>query len=67
MKRVWVMTIFCVLISYQVCFSANAPIAVVPESVHTFKKVVEGRDILHDFIIKNHGNASLDITKVIPG
>ncbi len=44
-----------------------APSAYLPSATFTFEKVVEGKEILHDFIIENKGNAPLDITKVKPG
>lgn len=44
-----------------------APIAQVPESGFTFATVVDGADVLHDFVIKNTGDAELKIEKVRTG
>lgn len=43
------------------------PIAFVPESRYTFEPVMDGVDVLHDFIIQNKGNALLKIEQVKPG
>ncbi len=44
-----------------------APSAHVQAASYKFEKVVEGTELLHDFIIVNKGDAPLDITKVKPG
>lgn len=43
------------------------PSAIVPESTYEFDEVVDGSQVIHDFIIQNKGDAPLDITKVKPG
>ena len=43
------------------------PVVYVPEPVFEFDKVVDGSEVVHDFIVQNKGDATLDITKVRPG
>lgn len=37
------------------------------ESTYAFQSITEGIDIIHDFAIKNTGDAQLDVLKVRPG
>ncbi len=43
----------------------GGPLAEVPEKVHDFGKVFEGKEYVHNFIVKNVGDAPLEIKKVI--
>lgn len=43
------------------------PDAAVPDSSHEFVPVLEGAQIVHDFIIQNKGGAVLEIAKVETG
>jgi len=43
------------------------PKAYLPESVFTFQPVVEGNQIVHEFIIRNQGGASLNILDLKSG
>ncbi len=43
------------------------PEAYFPENSFTFEKILEGTDVIHDFVIKNNGNAPLAIEKVRSG
>jgi hypothetical protein len=43
------------------------PVAVAPEPSHTFPTVVEGNEVVHDFVIQNKGNETLEIQKVQTG
>ena len=47
--------------------TVKAPKAVVIEPDFEFKPVPEGTKITHDFIIKNEGTETLEITQVKPG
>ncbi len=40
------------------------PIAFAPEQLYRFDTVTDGKEIIHDFIIQNKGNAPLNIFKV---
>ncbi len=44
-----------------------SPSAFVPEDVYDFNKVVDGTQVVHDFIIQNKGDAPLKINKVKTG
>ena len=43
------------------------PKAYLPESVFTFQPVVEGNQVVHEFIIRNQGGASLNILDLKSG
>jgi hypothetical protein len=45
----------------------NMPEAYFPENTFTFDKILEGTDVIHDFVIKNNGNAPLIVEKVKSG
>ncbi len=44
--------------------SPDVPQAVIQDSNHEFSPVVEGTQVVHDFIVQNKGNAPLIIEKV---
>ncbi len=46
---------------------SDAPLAVVLESVYKFNPVLDGEEIVHDFVIQNRGTAELKIYKVETG
>lgn len=43
------------------------PKAYFPENIFTFDKILEGNEVIHDFIIENKGNAVLNVEKVRTG
>ena len=45
----------------------NSPSAFLPERNYTFAPVVDGTEIMHDFIMQNKGTAPLKIAKVKTG
>lgn len=53
------------LAAFQV--QADGPRATVPEDSYEFAAVVEGVPVLHDFVIRNDGNAALHIERVRAG
>ncbi|MFP4226458.1 MAG: hypothetical protein ACLFRF_06990 [Desulfobacterales bacterium] len=62
------------LISILLCFLAAsaaaeqaAPNAVAPTESYQFGTVLEGNDVIHDFVIQNKGDALLDIENVRTG
>lgn len=62
------------LISMLLCFLAAsaiaeqaAPKAVAETESYSFGTVLEGNDVIHDFYIKNAGDAPLDIENVRTG
>ncbi len=44
--------------------SANFPSALVVEEVFEFNSVLEGTEVMHDFIIQNKGTVPLEIQNV---
>lgn len=45
---------------------ANPSISI-PEKVYDFGEAAEGGEVVHDFIVKNTGQAPLEINQVRPG
>jgi hypothetical protein len=45
----------------------DTPSIQVPESTFDFGEVMEGGEIVHDFVVKNTGKAVLQIEQVRPG
>lgn len=43
------------------------PKAVFPDNVFEFQPVMEGQEVMHDFIVRNQGEADLLIKRVKPG
>ena len=63
---------FCVLFSATGSFGAQdktlqSPTAFLPETQYSFPRVLEGTEVLHDFIMQNKGTAPLEIKKVRTG
>ena len=63
---------FCVLFSAIGSLGAQdktlqAPTAFLPETQYSFPRVLEGTEVLHDFIMQNKGTAPLEIKKVRTG
>jgi len=54
-------------LSAEAATDGAKPSAIVPEPTYEFDEVVDGSQVIHDFIIHNKGGAPLDITKVKPG
>lgn len=56
--------------SSAVCFGAEndaAPSALFPETHFEFTPVLEGSMVVHDFVIQNKGNATLNVDRVKTG
>ena len=45
----------------------NQPVLQILESTYKFESITEGKEILHDFTIKNTGDALLEVLRVRPG
>ncbi|MBU1053000.1 MAG: DUF1573 domain-containing protein [Proteobacteria bacterium] len=45
----------------------NQPNTVIPDSSYIFDQIPEGTKVVHDFVIKNTGEAPLEIHKVQTG
>lgn len=61
-----------VLMVAAVCFgsaggASEAPLAVALDPIFQFKPVVDGEEVVHDFIIQNRGTAELEIQRVQTG
>ena len=44
-----------------------SPTAFLPETQYAFTPVLEGAEVLHDFILQNKGTAPLEVKKVRTG
>jgi hypothetical protein len=60
-----------VVLSAGLCFGSSEqgkkPIAFAPEPVFEFQPVLDGDEVIHDFIIKNTGTDELKIDRVQTG
>jgi len=70
LKRSFIIVIAgCMLFFAAVSFGAGqkdskSPSVYFPERYYKFKQVVDGTEIIHDFILQNKGDATLKINKV---
>jgi len=61
-------TFFLMGTAAAVAKSADAsPAAFLPETIHTFKPVIEGTEVVHDFILRNAGSETLYIENLKSG
>ena len=66
MKKIW--TIF-VIFSFSILFSipcSAGPKAVLSAPDFHFQPLPEGEELIHEFVVKNQGDAPLNIIKVVP-
>jgi hypothetical protein len=56
--------VFCTNAFAEMPDEENKPEAYFPENTFTFDKILEGTLVIHDFVIKNKGNAPLTVEKV---
>jgi hypothetical protein len=68
-KYCWLAIIFLLLLLFSSAFAekpeeGKRPQAHFPENTFTFDKTLEGTLVMHDFVIKNSGNAPLIVEKV---
>ncbi len=62
----------CLIFSAANSFGKDAPPSdqpkiEIPEPTYKFEQVLEGTEVLHDFVVQNKGTAELIIKKVKPG
>ena len=73
MVRKWMLSIglICMLLMPMTGFGADAapkgPKAFLPEEEYRFDTVLEGTEIVHEFVIRNQGDETLEILKVESG
>jgi hypothetical protein len=72
-KTIFLFTLACCILFFQTgSFETekntfNVPPVLAPESLYKFGPVLEGTEIIHDFIVQNKGTAPLKIEKVRTG
>ncbi len=59
--------LFCPLFAWAGERGSQGPDAYLPETVYEFQPVLEGRKVVHDFILQNRGQAELSILKLKSG
>lgn len=66
---IWTLGIICCVLFCTSLLHAKdeVPMAKALAPQFEFTPVVEGKEVVHDFIIKNTGTALLEITNVKPG
>ena len=47
--------------------ATGGPVAFFPEPRYAFDQALEGTEVLHDFVIMNKGDSTLDVQKVKSG
>jgi len=73
MKLKMIITAVFILLLAQASYAENkiestaSPVVNVVNGTHKFETITEGKELIHEFVIKNTGKAQLDITKVKPG
>jgi hypothetical protein len=67
MKRIVCFLTIFLLAGAGAVLAAEAPVAAVPEPVHEFAPVLDGDEVVHDFVIRNTGTATLEIPKINTG
>lgn len=65
-KKSGVLIFFTVVLSFFSVNAAAGPKVQVDQPVHTFESIPEGKHVSHTFIVKNSGDAVLNITGVKP-
>jgi len=69
-KRILPVALACHLIFFVTGFcragqeTPGSPVAYFPEKNYIFKPVVDGTEIIHDYIVQNKGSATLLVKKV---
>jgi hypothetical protein len=66
--KIWILAMGYLLMAPGARAAENSaepfPVTVVSEMRYAFGSVVEGTEVLHDFVIRNRGNAPLNIQEV---
>jgi hypothetical protein len=66
--RVWLMAMFIILIAFAPAWAAEgAPKAELAQDVYDFGIAYEGVDVFQDIVIKNTGDADLEIIRIGTG
>ena len=66
MKRI-VCFLALFLLPAGAALAADVPVAHVPEPVFEFAPVLDGDEVVHDFLIRNTGTATLEIPRIDTG
>ncbi len=68
MKKIKILLIPLLMFAWIQTVQANpSPQVFAPEMEFTFKDVYDGESVVHDFVIRNKGNAPLTVVSVNPG
>lgn len=70
-RKMLIRSLVCMFLAPVLCLAAETvpkgPEAVIYESTFEFQPLVEGSQVVHDFIIHNLGDAPLKILKIKSG
>ena len=61
------LALFTTTLYAQQGFDVQQPEAFLPEASYEFEPVLEGKKIVHDFLLQNRGDAPLKIFKISTG
>jgi len=70
LKIIIIFTVIILLIGSTIGAKDQAPVspsAVIGQTIYELESVVDGAEVVHDFVIQNKGEATLEIQKVITG
>jgi len=70
LKIIIILTVIILLIGNTIGAKNNTPVspsALIGQTIYEFEPVVDGAEVVHDFVIQNKGEATLEIQKVITG
>jgi hypothetical protein len=70
-KTILKFCLLCMLLTPVVGFAEDTkmqgPVAFLPEDVFEFQPVLEGSEVVHEFVIQNMGDTLLEILKIESG
>jgi hypothetical protein len=70
-KTILKICLLCMLLTPVVGLAADTtmqgPVALLPEDVFEFQPVLEGSEVVHEFVIRNMGDTLLEILKIESG
>ena len=70
-RVVWIMSFACLLLAPGLALTSELPVKApkvfLPETMFEFQPVLEGSEVVHEFVLKNQGEAPLNILQIKPG
>lgn len=67
MKRILFCVMALLIAGAGTAIAVDGPSAKAPEPVHEFSPVLDGDNVTHDFVLRNAGTETLEISRVKTG